>query len=219
MFCSQIISPEVPILSPTDTVGKVLSQMEHSRLSQLPVCDHERFMGSVSEDELLDESEGTLISSLHERFMLHAVKVADHFLLAARLMHQLDMDIVPVLNENNEYEGAITRRHLFHELARKTGSEEYGSIVVLEMSNQDYSVGELNRLVESNDAIITQLNTWSDPATHLISVIIRINKTEVSDIVATFQRHEFTVLYYLGEELYRNELQNNLENLMNYLNL
>jgi hypothetical protein len=37
--------------------------------------------------------------------------------------------------------------------------------------------------------------------------------------VASFQRHDFTVRYYLGEELFRNELQSNLDHLMNYLNM
>jgi len=73
--------------------------------------------------------------------------------------------------------------------------------------------------VESNDAIITQLNSWSDPSSSMMTVIIRINKEEVSDIVASFQRHEFNVSYYLGEELFRNELQSNLNHLMNYLNM
>jgi hypothetical protein len=73
--------------------------------------------------------------------------------------------------------------------------------------------------VESNDAVITQLNTWSDPATHLMTVVLRINKEEISDIVATFQRHEYAVRYYMGEELFRNELQSNLDHLLNYLNI
>jgi hypothetical protein len=100
-----------------------------------------------------------------------------------------------------------------------TGSSDYGSLVVLEMEKSDYSVGEINRLVESNDAVITQLNTWSDNTTHLMTVILRINKEEISDIVASFQRHEYNVRYYMGEELFRNELQSNLDHLMNYLNI
>jgi len=219
MFCGQLIAPEIPVQRPTDAVGKVLQQMESSRVQQLPVADGEHYLGLVSEDDLLDEEEGVLLSTLQDRFNTSHVKVTDYFLIAARLMHVMDLDLVPVLNEKGELEGVITQRMLLHELARKTGSEEYGSMVVLEMQHKDYSVGEMSRLVESNDAIITQLNTWADPATHLLNVIVRINKSEISDIVATFQRHEFHVRYYLGEELFRNELQSNLDHLMNYLNI
>jgi acetoin utilization protein AcuB len=219
MFCGQLIAPDIPVLRPADAVGKVLRQMEASRLQQLPVADGDRYLGLVDEDDLLDADEDSLLSSLQDRFNPSHVKATDYFLLGARLMHVMDLDVVAVLNEKNELEGVITRQTLFHELARKTGSEEYGSMVVLEMQHKEYSVGELNRLVESNDAVITQLNTWADPATHQLNVIIRINKTEISDIVATLQRHEFNVRYYLGEELFRNELQSNLDHLINYLNI
>jgi hypothetical protein len=53
----------------------------------------------------------------------------------------------------------------------------------------------------------------------MMQVVLRINKEEVSDVVATFQRHEYNVLYYYGDESYDNSLQNNLDHLMNYLNL
>ena len=108
---------------------------------------------------------------------------------------------------------------LVRQLATFTGAEEQGGLIMLEMERKDFSAGELNRMIESNDAYLTQLNTWVDPATKLLLVTIRINKIEVSDIVATLQRHEYNVKYYHGEELYRNELQNNLEHLMNYLGI
>ncbi len=219
MFCGQLINSEIAPRHLEDTVGSVLQGMETLRTGHLPVVEGEQFLGLVSEDELLDEHEEILLSSVRDRFITAQVKVGDYFLVAVRLMHLMDLDQVAVINEKNEYEGVISREVLFHELARKTGAEEHGSLVVLEMSQTDYSVGELNRLVESNDAVITQLNSWADPTTHHLTVILRINKTEISDVVSSFQRHEYNVVYYLGEELFRNELQSNLDHLMNYLNI
>ena len=50
-----------------------------------------------------------------------------------------------------------------------------------------------------------------------MQVTIRINKLEVSDIISTFQRYEYNVKYYFGEEMYENELRTNYDNLMNFL--
>ena len=77
----------------------------------------------------------------------------------------------------------------------------------------------ISKLVETNDAQITQLNTSVDTETGLMQVTIRINKPEVSDIIATFQRYEYNVKYFFGEELYTNELKSNYDNLMNYLKI
>ena len=97
--------------------------------------------------------------------------------------------------------------------------KEPGGLIVLEMENNNYSFSEISRLVETNDAQINQLNTYTDPQTGMMQVTIKLNKTELSDIVATFQRYEYNVKYYFGEELYENELRNNYDNLMNYLKL
>jgi CBS-domain-containing membrane protein len=219
MFCGQLISADILIQGLHDPVGMVLHQMEDMKIRHLPVSDEEKFLGLIAEDDLDDESDDTPLDKLQDYFIKSFVKATDYFLVAVKLSHVMQLDLVPVLNEKNELEGVITRDTLFQELARMTGSAEYGSLVVLEMEKSDYSVGEINRLVESNDAVITQLNTWSDNTTHLMTVILRINKEEISDIVASFQRHEYNVRYYMGEEIFRNELQSNLDHLMNYLNI
>ncbi len=53
----------------------------------------------------------------------------------------------------------------------------------------------------------------------MVQVTIRISKMEVSAIIATFQRYEYNVKYYFGEEMYENELRGNYDNLMHYLNI
>jgi hypothetical protein len=85
------------------------------------------------------------------------------------------------------------------------------------MERKSYSFGEITRLVETNDAYITQCNTSLDTETGLLLVTIKINKLEVSDILSTFQRYEYSIRYFIGEEHYENELRYNYDNLMSYL--
>lgn len=219
MFCGQLISSPFTPLQYNDTVAKALAIMEEKQITHLPVVEGERYLGMLDEEVLLDESPEILLEQLTDRFTGVAVRSSDFFIVAVKLSYVYDLPLIPVANEKQEYEGLIERTQLFRQLAQLTGSEEYGSMIVLEMEQKDYAPGLLNRLVESNDALITQLNTSLDKATHLMTVVLRINKEEVSDVVATFQRHEYTVRYYLGEELFRNELQSNLDHLLNYLNI
>lgn len=219
MLCGQIISSDILPLTLQDTAEEALRTMQEKHVNHLPVVEGERYLGLIAEDDLLDEDPDVKLMDIVENLVGSAVKSTDYFLVAVKLSYLFQLDVVPVANEKQEFEGLITKDTLFRHLAKSTGSEEYGSMLVLEMEKKDYSPGFFNRLVESNDAVITQLNSWSDPASSLMTVILRINKEEVSDIVATFQRHDFLVSYYLGEELFRNELQSNLNHLMNYLNM
>ncbi|MFZ9661079.1 MAG: CBS domain-containing protein [Chitinophagaceae bacterium] len=219
MFCGQIISSEIPQLNLQDPVEKALSLMQEHGKVHLPVTDGEKFLGLVSENDLLEIGNEKRIEDVADLLLQVSVRSTDFFSSAVQLSYRYDLDIIPVAGEHQEYEGSVTREELFMLLAKVNGVEEQGSLLVLEMPKNDFAPGQINKLVESNDAFITHLNTWQDHSLGVMMVQIRINKEEISDIIATFQRFGYIIRYYHGEELYRNELQSNLDNLFNYLNM
>jgi signal-transduction protein with cAMP-binding, CBS, and nucleotidyltransferase domain len=125
---------------------------------------------------------------------------------------------VPVIEEK-QILGIVTYNDLLRNASDFMSLNNPGGLIVLELEEHNYSFAEISRIVESNDAQITQLNTYVDPETGLMQVTIRINKMEISDIISTFQRYEYTIKYYFGEEIYENELRGNFDNLMHYLNI
>ena len=219
MFAGELISRNIPFLHLDDNAGKALQEMNDFHVSHLPVVDEEKYLGLISEDDLLDNDENRTMQNLRECFTTPFVRENDFFLLAVKRAKDLHISVVPVITEQYELLGAIGEDDLFRQLAVFAGIEEQGGIIIIEMEKSDFSIGELNRLVESNDAYITQLNSFLDTASQLLTITIRVNKAEISDIVATLQRHEYNIKYYYGEELYQNELQSNFFHLMNYLNI
>ena len=141
------------------------------------------------------------------------------FLKAVQIAAQNGLSIVPIVSAENELVGTVAYSDLLRHASEFMSLHEPGGLVVVEMESNQYSFNEISKLVESNDAQITQLNTSNDPETGMMQVTIRINKSEVSDIVATFQRYDYNVKYFFGEELYANEIRNNYDNLMNYLKI
>jgi acetoin utilization protein AcuB len=219
MLSGHLISETIPFLQGDKPVARALEEMQETGFRHLPVVQDGKYQGLIDEEELMDADEKLPLSDLHRHLMPLAVHHNDHFLQAVKIARQYDLTVVPVLTEEKVLEGSIDIATLFRQLADTCGAAETGSLIVLMLDNSDFSVGEISRLVESNDAHITQLNTWTEPVSQQFHVSLRINKQEVSDLVSTFQRHEYTVLYYFGEELYRNEIQSNYDHLMNYLNL
>ncbi len=73
--------------------------------------------------------------------------------------------------------------------------------------------------MESNDAHIMHLNTTLQLETGLLRVTIHINKKELSTIVAAFERYEYSVIHYFGEEKFVNDIHSNYLHLMNYLDI
>ncbi|MFN5421772.1 MAG: CBS domain-containing protein [bacterium] len=219
-YCSQLLDTTLQTADLHDTVSVVLALCKENNYQHLPVLDGNLYAGLVSVDDL-EEAEDTNaeLSTLSSYFIKPLVRSSDHFLHALKVRAKFFVNIVPVVNEENEWEGAITDEKLLDNLSKLTGVSDSGSIVVLSMPIHDYAPGEINRLVESNDAMIMHMNSFQDHHTGQIQVVLRINKEEVSDLVATFQRYEYNVLYYYGDETYDNSLQQNLDHLFNYLNI
>lgn len=218
-FCSQLLETNLPTIDLHDKVDQVLLEFDAAHLVYLPVLDGTQFLGMIHEEDLLEFSASTTIESIQHVLVKHSVRPGDHLLQALRIKAKYYLQAVPVVNEKNEWEGIIHAEKLLDALSTMIGAVDPGSFIVLELSRSDYAPGIINRLVESNDAMIMQMNTIVDQHSGLMQVVLKINKEEISDIVASFQRHEYTVLYYYGEETYDNALQNNLDHLFNYLNI
>ncbi len=218
-YCSQMLESSMITVDLHDTVSHAMELMDEAKIEHIPVLDGLQYLGMVAFDELEDTDSQAEVISIQHRFIKPLVRTGDHFLQALRVRSKFHIDQVPVVNENNEWEGVIGTIKMLDQISLLSGVSASGSMIVLEMPGHDYAPGEINRLVESNDAMIMQLNSIQDQHTGMMQVVLRINKEEISDVVATFQRHEYQVIYYYGDESYDNSLQKNLDHLMNYLNL
>lgn len=218
MLTRQLISNSIPYLHKGDKVYQALQLMNDYHVSHLPVVEEEKYLGIISEEQLLHSDDDNSLSELPISEGGTTVQANDHFLKAIQVAVQKNQSIVPVVEEN-QMVGIVTYNDLLRNTSDFMSLGQPGALIVLEMEPKAYSFTEINRIVESNDAQITQLNTFSDPETGLMQVTIRISKMEVSAIIGTFQRYEYAIKYYFGEELYENELRGNFDNLMHYLNI
>ena len=218
MLTRELISNSIPYLHTNDSVYHALQLMNDYHVAHLPVVDSDQYLGIISEEQLLQNDDDTTLSQLQITDGTTSVNANDHFLKAIQTAVVNKLSIVPVLEEK-QLLGIVTYNDLLRNASEFMSLNEPGALIVLELDSKNYSFTEINRIVESNDAQITQLNTFTDQENGTTQVTIRVSKLEVSDIISTFQRYEYNVKYYFGEELYENELRTNYDNLMNYLKL
>lgn len=220
MLNKDLISSSIPPLSLTDTVYQALHLMTDHHLSQLPVIAEDKYLGLVTEDQLLNAAnEEDTLENLQREFSRLSVNANLHFSEAVKMINEFSLNVLPVIDNEDLWVGAIAVPDLLKYVGKMYGMDEPGGIIVLELEKREFSFSEISKLVETNDASITQLNTQFDTNLGLLYVTLKINKFEISDIVATFQRYDYSVKYYFGEELYENELKSNYDHLMNYLNI
>lgn len=220
MLTVDLINKNIPQLQLTDTVSKALQLINDYRVTHLPVVSEEKFLGLISEEDLLDmEDDRLTLEACEKYFIRDAVRDKLHFLNAVNNSIQHDSTLVAVVNEENDYLGAISTSDLLRTMGNFAGAEEIGGIVVLRMERPQFAISEISRLVESNDCHILHLNTQTDPENGILTVTIHVNNREISTIVATFERYEYDVVYYYGNEKFDNELDSNYGLLMKYLDI
>ncbi|MEP6595240.1 MAG: CBS domain-containing protein [Ginsengibacter sp.] len=220
MLAVELNNNDIPQLQLQDTVAKALQLFSDFKVSHLPVVAEEKFVGLISEEDLLDaNNKNMLIELLQKDFILASINENDHFLQAVNISNQYQTNIVPVINFEKELIGTISGQTLLRTLGYFSGSQEVGGIIVLEMERNQFTISEISRIVESNEATVLHLNTTLQPETGLLRVTIHINKKELSAVIAAFERYEYNVIYYFGEEKFENEIESNYRHLMNYLDI
>ncbi len=220
MVASELINNSIPQLQLEDTVGKALQLISDFKTSHLPVVSEDIYLGIVSEEDLMDVSNKNIpVGNLQRDFIPVSIQENDHFLQAVSLINQFQSDVLPVVSVEKKLIGIITAQSLLRVLGQFSGSEDIGGLIVLEMERYQFAISEISRIVESNEATIMHLNTTVQPETGLLRVTIHVNKKEISVIVAAFERYEYNVVYYFGEEKFENEIQSNYRHLMNYLDI
>lgn len=220
MLTTELINNNIPRLQLQDSVSKALQLINDFKLTHLPVVSEGKFLGLISEEDLLDVHDEKLpIEILQQHFLRSAVGDNIHFLNAVNYSIQYDTNVVPVIKAENEFAGTITNANLLKTLGNFAGANEIGGIVVLEMERIHFAISEISRIVESNDCTILHLNTTTHPITGMLTVTLHINKKEIATIVATFERYDYHVLFQYGIENFENKIDNNYRHLMNYLDI
>ena len=228
MLAQELINNILPQLQLTDTVSKALQLMSDFKITHLPVISEDKYLGMIGEDDLLDEENKKItieffkndaLNSFKNDFIAASINYNKHFLNAVTISSQYQTNIIPVVTETNEFIGAIAGQELLAALGDFSGANETGAVIVLEMERSNFSISEISRIVESDGAVILHLNITIKPATLLMQITIHLNKREISVILAAFERYEYTVAYYSGEQMFENDIDNNYRHLMNYLDI
>lgn len=220
MLAQELVNNTLPQLQLSDPVSRALQLMHDYKATHLPVVSDEKYMGLISEDDLLDEEDKKIaIEFFQNDFIIVSVNANKHFLNAVSLSTYYHTNVIPVVNDANELLGTIGSQQLLDALGNFSGANETGAVIVLEMERIRFSISEISRIVESDGAVILHLNITNQPASTLMQVTIHLNKREISIIIAAFERYDYTISYYSGEEHFENEIDVNYRNLMNYLDI
>lgn len=215
-----LINDMIPPLKVTDEAAKALIWMEELRVNALPVVKDQKFLGFLTEEMIVDQNE---VSLKVDNLMLMGsdcyVYDYQHAFEAVKKATDYGLDSVCVLNEKNEYLGVVILSDALSVFSQSASIQSEGGVIVLSMRQIDYSLSEISRLIESNDAKVlgSSLNVDKvDPAK--IRLTLKINKIDLTHIIATLERFDYKVVAKYQEIAPITNEKDRFDMLMRYLN-
>ncbi len=221
MTAGDIINESYFPAQPDDTLQQLLDRMAEFKVAQLPVVDQHTYMGLVLESDLLEEMDEDALKLPVAHHSLHLIFIYEnqHIYDALRLFHVHQLDLLPVVDEQQQFVGVICHKQLLNALSESILTDEQGGIVVLEIGNRDNSLAHLAQLVEADNTQIMSSAVRNFPDSTRLEVTLKLNRTDISSVIASFMRHDYVVKATYNDSRSYDTTRNRYDQLMNYLDL
>jgi len=221
MIAKNLINPIIPALKVSDDIARASSLMDDYRLSMLPVLEEEHFRGFIHEDALYDDifdkptlGDYPLITNGC------SVRQEQHFYEVVKVASECQNGLVAVLDNEENFLGVITAEDLVQNFAKTIAVQSSGSIIELSLKHIDYSLAEITRLIEAENAKVMGCFLNSDEKDDtLINVTFKLDKKNVTHIIATLKRFNYQVVRVIQEENMVSYEKERLDALMKYLSI
>lgn len=194
--------------------------MNDCHVQHLPVVHEKKLVAVLSEEDLFNYS---LFDSLatHDFSLMTPVFVRpdDHVFDIIRVMGDHRLSTVPVVDENGNYLGLVSQGDVLRFFTNCASFSEPGGIITLEIAPRDFEMSAVCRLVEEEEARVLSAFVTSSLQSDTVEVTLKINRTDISRVVASLVRHEYYIKQTYGFDQAKEGYRERYDSLMHYLNI
>lgn len=223
MIAEKLISESIPSVTLDEIGSKVLTLMEIFRVSHLPVVVGKEYFGVISDKDIYDADnfDEKIRKYISPILLQPHVHVNQHIFEVAGVALGCGVSLVPVLKADHSYLGSVTRTDLSFKLAELFSSGEPGGIIVLELTDVNYSLSQIAQIIEGNDARILSLYIHKpSPSTRELDVTIKVNVVDLSGIIQTFARYDYIIkATYMDQSQIKGLMEDRYDQFMKYINI
>jgi len=220
MLAKHLITGTIIPLKTSDTGITALSWMDDYKVSHLPIVNNVDFLGLISDVDIYNmndfsEAVGNHTLSLSSPFVYDY----QHILEIIKVVSIQKLSLIPVLDSRKRYLGSITLNKIIDGISVISAAKSPGGIIVLEVSQNDYTLSEISQIIESNNAKVLSLYVTTHDNSTKMNVVIKINKIDISAILLTFNRYSYDVKASFSEKEDAEDLRERYDSLIKYLNM
>jgi signal-transduction protein with cAMP-binding, CBS, and nucleotidyltransferase domain len=218
MFAIQFISQDIFPLKRSDSAESAAIFMEDWQVKELPVVESAKVIGLVNYAMAI-ENEGKRV----DEFMLspepYLAYAHLHVWEVQKKLNDLNASLMFLQDTQQAFTGVITLKDIAQQSYAHSAIMQQGAILVLEIEAIQYSLAELARICEANDAKIIQL--MIEPIkgeSNLLQISIKLSTDFPSHVIASLERFSYRITYSNGNTDPNHSLEDRYKWLVKYLN-
>ena len=189
------------------------------RVHHIPIVRDNFYLGIISENDIMSwDNTNEFINEHLDELNSPSIKNSQHLFDIIEEVEKHSLSIIPVIDEKNYYLGSITNWKLLYTIAKSTAVQSKGSMVVLKIKENNYTLNEITRIVESNNTKILSSYITSSPGEEYIELTIKLNRVDISSILKDFERFDYIIKTSYSQDNDENDFLGRYESLMRFLN-
>ena len=219
MNLQQLVINDVSPISMTDSVKEVQHIFSQLTYSHIPGMDENGvYVGCLSENDALCFEKHQTVEEIKYSLDAFHVTVETHWLDVLEAIAQHQCNIMPVLNEKNQYIGYYELKDVMEIFNDAPFMYEAGAVIVVEKGKSDYSFSEISQIVETNDSKIQGMFV-SGYRDHFTEITLKVSPQNLNAILQTFRRYSYEIKSAAEEDTYLDALKERSDYLDKYLNI
>ena len=208
----------LPVFVLEGSMKDVVKFFKDTTHSHVAIVAQEKFLGVLAENDMELFNISTKIEDY--KYSLESVFVAKEtsWLDVLESFARNEANILPVLDENSQVIGYYLLTDIVSVFIDTPFFTEPGGILVVAKGIKDYSFSEIAQIVESNNAKLIG-GFITDSKNDVIQVTIKIGSSNLNDIIQTFRRYNYSILYGNNDDQFLEDLKERSDYLTKYLNV
>lgn len=224
MLVAEAINTDARLLTSADTVKKALEQMQELRVDKLPVINEatQKLDGQITRQAVTKINVEQYDTPLSQVELEKPIMIFNnqHLFHAVQLMLEHEVRILPVVDREQICQGLIEKQQMLESLSKMLNLTEYGSVITVELSQQNFTLSEIVHLIESEAGKILGITVETPTAEkESYKVSVKLNLQDVSRIASALRRYGYNVLTQAKSESSNIDLETRADEFLKYLDI
>ncbi len=212
------INLDLKPLQATETIDVAQDLFLEVHYSHFPVMEEGIYIGSINKEEAETLSQNLIIGDQRYNFERFFVRSQMIWLDVLEEFSKNDCNIMPVLDENNNYIGYYELEDVVQFFQASPFLKEEGAILIVQKKKLDYSMSEVCQIIEGNNGKLLGvfISNFDD---EFVEITLKITHIAINEIIQSFRRYNYEIVTESKEDSYLENLKERSEYLDKYLNI